>query len=90
MTTRNPLTPGTWDGSRDESTMPAEEFQTGTQAIVDNIEQVIEGKTATVRLALAVLLAEGHLLIEDVPRVGSAAPRGGGRCPPSRSGSASR
>ena len=35
-----------------------------------NIEQVIEGKSATVRLALAVLLAEGHLLIEDVPGVG--------------------
>src|SRR6187549_2312247 len=35
-----------------------------------NIEQVIEGKTATVRLALAVLIAEGHLLIEDVPGVG--------------------
>jgi MoxR-like ATPase len=37
---------------------------------VANIEQVIEGKNATVRLALAVLLAEGHLLIEDVPGVG--------------------
>nr|WP_232344891.1 MULTISPECIES: MoxR family ATPase [Actinoplanes] len=35
-----------------------------------NIEQVIEGKSATVRLAVAVLLAEGHLLIEDVPGVG--------------------
>jgi MoxR-like ATPase len=38
--------------------------------IVSNIEHVIEGKTDTVRLALAVLLAEGHLLIEDVPGVG--------------------
>jgi MoxR-like ATPase len=70
LTTRNPLTPGTWDDNRDESTMPAEDFRTGAEAIVDNIEQVIEGKTATVRLALAVLLAEGHLLIEDVPGVG--------------------
>jgi MoxR-like ATPase len=38
--------------------------------IVANIEQVIEGKAATMRLGLAVLLAEGHLLIEDVPGVG--------------------
>jgi MoxR-like ATPase len=38
--------------------------------IVANIERVIEGKTGTIRLALAVLLAEGHLLIEDVPGVG--------------------
>jgi MoxR-like ATPase len=50
--------------------MPLREFQTVTDAIVHNIEQVIEGKTATIRLALAVMLAEGHLLIEDVPGVG--------------------
>ncbi|WP_239678498.1 AAA family ATPase [Natronosporangium hydrolyticum] len=50
--------------------LPLAEFRTATNAIVDNIEQIIEGKTATVRLALAVLLAEGHLLIEDVPGVG--------------------
>ncbi len=52
------------------SPLPAAEFQAATDAIVANIEQVIEGKTATVRLALAVMLAEGHLLIEDVPGVG--------------------
>jgi MoxR-like ATPase len=38
--------------------------------IRDNIERVIEGKTDVVRLALIALLAEGHLLIEDVPGVG--------------------
>ena len=38
--------------------------------IRDNIEQVIEGKTEAVDLALVVLLAEGHLLVEDVPGVG--------------------
>src|SRR4051812_26429598 len=50
--------------------MPSDEFRVATEAIMANIEQVIEGKSATVRLALAVLLAEGHLLIEDVPGVG--------------------
>lgn len=34
------------------------------------IETVIEGKPQVVRTALTVLLAEGHLLIEDVPGVG--------------------
>jgi MoxR-like ATPase len=50
--------------------MGPDEFAANARAIVANIEQVIEGKTAIVRLALAVLLAEGHLLIEDVPGVG--------------------
>ncbi len=50
--------------------MQPSEFRAVTEAIVANIERVIEGKTATVRLALAVMLAEGHLLIEDVPGVG--------------------
>jgi MoxR-like ATPase len=34
------------------------------------IESVIDGKADTIRLALTVLLAEGHMLIEDVPGVG--------------------
>ena len=40
------------------------------QQVRDNVEKVIEGKPEVVRLALVVLLAEGHLLIEDVPGVG--------------------
>lgn len=35
-----------------------------------SVEGVIEGKPEVVRLSLTVLLAEGHLLIEDVPGVG--------------------
>jgi MoxR-like ATPase len=42
----------------------------GFGRIQSNVEQVIEGKTEAIRLALVVLLAEGHLLIEDVPGVG--------------------
>jgi MoxR-like ATPase len=34
------------------------------------IEKVVRGKTDAVRLALTCLLADGHLLIEDVPGVG--------------------
>jgi len=40
------------------------------QAIESNVEQVVRGKRAEVRLALVTLIAEGHLLIEDVPGVG--------------------
>jgi MoxR-like ATPase len=35
-----------------------------------SVEGVIEGKPEAVHLALTVMLAEGHLLIEDVPGVG--------------------
>jgi MoxR-like ATPase len=41
-----------------------------TSRVSDNIEKVIEGKPGVVRTAMTVLLAEGHLLIEDVPGVG--------------------
>lgn len=39
-------------------------------ALVSQINQVIVGKTDVVRLAVACLLARGHLLIEDLPGVG--------------------
>ena len=38
--------------------------------IVDNVSKVLEGKRPEVELAVAALLARGHLLIEDVPGVG--------------------
>ena len=47
-----------------------QEFQDLFARIQANIEHVIQGKTDEVRLALATLIAEGHLLIEDVPGVG--------------------
>ncbi len=47
-----------------------DDFVARFEAIHGNIETVIEGKPDVVRLALVVLLAEGHLLIEDVPGVG--------------------
>jgi MoxR-like ATPase len=40
------------------------------QRIAAAVESVIDGKVEAIKLALTVLLAEGHLLIEDVPGVG--------------------
>ena len=45
-------------------------LQESAGRIRHNVEQVLSGKTEVVDLALVVLLAEGHLLIEDVPGVG--------------------
>jgi MoxR-like ATPase len=56
----------TADGTADESVDVAAE----AQRIAANIARVVQGKPDIVRLALVVLLAEGHLLIEDVPGVG--------------------
>ncbi|MEH3033840.1 MAG: MoxR family ATPase [Aeromicrobium erythreum] len=38
--------------------------------IIANVESVVDGKSDAIETALVVLLAEGHLLIEDVPGVG--------------------
>ena len=38
--------------------------------IVDNVSKVIVGKTQVIEQALAVLIARGHVLVEDVPGVG--------------------
>jgi MoxR-like ATPase len=46
------------------------ELSAATQRIRAAVERVIEGKPEVVKLALTVMLAEGHLLVEDVPGVG--------------------
>jgi MoxR-like ATPase len=53
-----------------DQTLSLEELQGAAQAIMRNVESVIDGKHSAVQIALTVLLAEGHLLIEDVPGVG--------------------
>lgn len=43
---------------------------TGLRAVLDQLQRILLGKQEQVALALACLLARGHLLIEDVPGVG--------------------
>ncbi|HEX2675868.1 MAG TPA: MoxR family ATPase [Polyangiales bacterium] len=52
---------------RDSSATAATEV---AQRIIANVGKVLEGKREVVELAVAALLARGHLLIEDVPGVG--------------------
>ncbi len=47
-----------------------ERFASSFGRIAENVNTVIQGKDYEVRLALVCLVAEGHLLIEDVPGVG--------------------
>ena len=47
-----------------------EEFGKRFDAIVDNIERVIQGKRDTIELMVTCLLSGGHALVEDVPGVG--------------------
>jgi MoxR-like ATPase len=49
---------------------PPATFSDLFSAISNNMELVIQGKREVVELALLCLLAEGHLLLEDVPGVG--------------------
>ncbi len=46
------------------------EIAAGFERIERNVATVVEGKPEVVRLSLVALLAEGHLLLEDVPGVG--------------------
>jgi len=53
-----------------ESGLSVAQIQESTEKVVANVERVIVGKHAEVRLALVALLCQGHLLIEDVPGTG--------------------
>ncbi len=48
----------------------AQRFAANAEAIVDNVAGFIQGKREVISLAVTCLLAEGHLLLEDVPGVG--------------------
>jgi MoxR-like ATPase len=52
------------------SAAPTATFASLFDAITTNIAQVVHGKRDAIDLAVMCLLAEGHLLIEDVPGVG--------------------
>ncbi|MCW4465113.1 MoxR family ATPase [Glutamicibacter sp. MNS18] len=46
------------------------DFGAHCQRIMDSMAQVVDGKPEAIQTALVVLLAGGHLLVEDVPGVG--------------------
>ncbi|MBK5308101.1 MAG: MoxR family ATPase [Frankiaceae bacterium] len=45
-------------------------FQDAFDTIVDNVDTVIKGKEAAVRLVLTAMIADGHVLLEDMPGTG--------------------
>ena len=49
---------------------PADDLMSMLHKLLDNIGSVVLGKPDVIRLAVVALLADGHILIEDVPGVG--------------------
>ncbi|MGL3806258.1 AAA family ATPase [Paeniglutamicibacter sp. R2-26] len=56
--------------STEPQIMSADEFGRVCEQVLSSIGTVIDGKAQVARTALIVLLAQGHLLLEDVPGVG--------------------
>jgi MoxR-like ATPase len=56
--------------ARQQPTSDWQDFGRRFREIEENVEKVVQGKHREIRLALAALIAEGHILIEDVPGVG--------------------
>jgi MoxR-like ATPase len=50
--------------------LSANDIKTAANAVIENIEHVIIGKSDAVRLTLIAVICQGHILIEDVPGVG--------------------
>src|SRR3954470_8739000 len=48
----------------------ADELQSLLNRLLDNVGSVVLGKAEVIKLAVVALLAEGHVLVEDVPGVG--------------------
>jgi MoxR-like ATPase len=70
MTTTSRPADRTGAAHDDAGLMPLAEVQQRARGILEAIGTVIDGKDGAIGTALTVLLAEGHLLIEDVPGVG--------------------
>jgi MoxR-like ATPase len=68
LTAHHPNVHPASDGYR--HVLPLDELHATAQRIAANVERVLVGKPEVVRIALVTLLAEGHLLVEDVPGVG--------------------
>ena len=60
----------TASASAPDSEMSGRTFEQLFDAITANVATVLHGKTDAIELAVMCLLAEGHLLVEDVPGVG--------------------
>ena len=52
------------------ATLGRDRFAEYFDAIVANIEKVIQGKTDEIRMVLVALIADGHVLLEDMPGTG--------------------
>ena len=52
------------------ATDAVEKAQESVRRLVDNVERVILGKRTVIEHAVAALLAQGHVLVEDLPGVG--------------------
>ncbi len=61
---------GTQLNGHKSAAMGPQAFSGASERILTAINTVIDGKAEAAKLALTVLLAQGHLLVEDVPGVG--------------------